>query len=425
MFRRVRYSLNMFAPVMKRTVVGIAFAVVPIILGAAVAFGRPLSLYGDAAPSVAAADGLRDDAARLRVGAERTEEYLPLVEGRRVAVLAHAASTVGDEHLVDMLCRKGVNVTGIFSPEHGFRGDADAGEKVGDSVDAATGIPIRSLYDGRTLRPSDEVMRSFDVLLVDMQDVGLRFYTYYIAMLRMIDACAEFGRDVVILDRPNPNGMYVDGPVLDMRYKSGVGALPIPVVHGMTLGEIARMAVGEGWAKSADITVVPVENYRRSTRYVLPVAPSPNLPTQHSVYLYPSLCLFEGTAVSLGRGTDFPFEVYGHPDMKGCDFSFTPQPRAGAKNPPLCGCECFGTDLRGKADEEIIAEGFNLEYVIDAYRRLDMGEKFFTPFFEKLVGVDYVRRMIIDGHTAAEIRGKWQPDVESFMQRRRPYLLYE
>lgn len=364
-------------------------------------------------------------AQELRVGAERTDVYLPLLEGRRVAVLANHTSLAGDEHLVDLLVRRGVDVVGILSPEHGFRGTADAGEKVGSTVDAKTGIAIWSLYDGRTLRPSDERMRSFDVLLVDLQDVGLRFYTYYISMLRMIDACADFGRSVVILDRPNPNGMYVDGPVLDMRYKSGVGALPIPVVHGMTLGEIARMAIGEGWAKRADLTVVPVENYRRSMRYRLPVPPSPNLPTQHAVLLYPSLCLFEGTVVSLGRGTDFPFEVYGHPKMSGRDFSFTPEPRDGAKNPPLKGELCYGVDLRGKDDELIISEGLNLEYLIDAYRDLDMGDAFFTPFFEKLIGVDYVRRMIEQGCGADEIRAVWHDDVEAFKVRRRPYLLYD
>lgn len=212
----------------------------------------------------------------VTVGAADTAAYFPLLRGRRVAVLANQTSRVGDEHLVDLLHRCGVRLTAIFSPEHGFRGTADAGEHVASSVDERTGVPIRSLYDGRTRRPSDEAMRSFDVLLVDMQDVGLRFYTYYISMLRMMDACADFGRAVVVLDRPNPNGSYVDGPVLDMKYKSGVGALPIPVVHGLTMGEIARMAVGEGWAKACDLTVVPCRNYTHATRYELPVAPSPN-----------------------------------------------------------------------------------------------------------------------------------------------------
>lgn len=365
-------------------------------------------------------------ASSLRVGADRTEEYLPMLEGKRVALLANHTSIIdGGEHLVDMLCRKGVNVTAIFSPEHGFRGTADAGERVSNSVDAKTGIPIRSLYDGNKRRPSDEVMQSFDLLVVDMQDVGLRFYTYYITMLRMMEACAEFGLQVVVLDRPNPNGMYVDGPLLDMRHKSGVGALPIPVVHGLTMGEIARMAVGEGWASKVNLTVVPVEGYTRSMRYVLPVAPSPNLRTQHAIYLYPAVCLFEGTIVSLGRGTDSPFEIYGHPAMEGCDFVFTPRSTAGAKNPPLLGQECRGVDLRNLSSEQIISEGFTLKYLIDAYRRTgSRGDGFFTSFFEKLVGVDYIRRMIIEGCSEEEIRAVWQPDIERFRAQCRPYLLY-
>lgn len=296
---------------------------------------------------------------------------------------------------------------------------------MGNSVDERTGVPILSLYDGRTKRPSDAVMRSFDVLVVDMQDVGLRFYTYYISMIRMMDACADFGRSVVVLDRPNPNGSYVDGPILDMRYRSGVGWLPIPIVHGMTMGELARMAVGEGWSKRVDLSVVPCRNYTRSTRYVLPLAPSPNLPTQHSIYLYPSMCLFEGTVVSLGRGTDAPFEIYGHPDMKGRDFSFTPQPNAGSSAPPHKGRLCYGVDLREVPDEEILSEGLTLRYVIDAYRDLDMGERFFTPMFEKLVGVDWVRRMIVDGASADEIEARWRSDAERFERQRAPYLLYE
>ena len=365
-------------------------------------------------------------AAALRVGAERMEEYLPRIEGCRVALLANHTSLVGKVHLVDTLCRRGVNVTAIFSPEHGFRGVADAGEKVASGVDEKTGIPIRSLYDGNRQRPSDEVMRSFDVLLVDLQDVGLRFYTYYITMLRMMEACAEFGLQVIVLDRPNPNGMYVDGPLLDMRYKSGVGALSIPVVHGMTMGEIARMAVGEGWASEVSLTVVPIEGYTRSMRYVLPVAPSPNLRTQHAVYLYPAICLFEGTIMSLGRGTESPFEMYGHPEMTGCDFRFTPRSTAGAKNPPLLGRECRGVDLRNVDNETIISEGFTLRYVIDAYKRTGYrGEEFFTPFFEKLVGVDYIRKMIIEGRSEEEIRARWTNDVIRFREQRKPYLLYE
>ncbi|MBO5878840.1 MAG: DUF1343 domain-containing protein [Alistipes sp.] len=360
----------------------------------------------------------------IKVGAERTAEYLPSLKGKRVAVLANHTAMAGEQHLVDMLIANGVNLVGIFSPEHGFRGTADAGEHVASSVDAKTGVPIWSLYDGDTKRPSDEKMQSFDVLLVDMQDVGLRFYTYYISMLHLIDACADFGSKVVVLDRPNPNGMYVDGPILDMKYKSGVGALPIPVVHGLTMGEIAVMAQGEGWSKKCDVQVVRCENYTHQSRYELPIAPSPNLPTQHSIYLYPSTCLFEGSVCSLGRGTDAPFEMYGHPNYKGGEFEFTPRSVAGAKNPPLKDKLCYGVDLRGVDDEAVIAAGFNLEYVIDAYRNLDMGEKFFTRAFLLLTGVDYIKEMIMAGHSATEIRARWQDDVKRFKEQRRPYLLY-
>lgn len=362
----------------------------------------------------------------LTMGAERTKEYLPQLEGKRVAVLANHTAMAGEEHLVDMLVREKVNLVGIFSPEHGFRGGADAGEHVKSSVDEKTGIPIWSLYDGKSGRPSDEKMQAFDVLLVDMQDVGLRFYTYYISMLNMINASADFSRKVIVLDRPNPNGMYVDGPILDVaKYKSGVGALPIPVVHGLTMGEIAEMAQGEGWSKKCDVRVITCENYTHQSRYTLPIAPSPNLPTQHSIYLYPSTCLFEGTVCSLGRGTEAPFEIYGHPNYKGGAFEFTPRSVDGAKNPPLKDQKCYGVDLRGIEDEAIFAAGFNLEYVIDAYRNLNMGEKFFTRMFLLLTGVDYIKEMIMAGHSAEEIRARWQDDVAKFKEQRRKYLLYE
>ena len=386
--------------------------------------------------------------AQVLVGMTDTTAYFPQLEGRRVAVLANhtavarfgdgapgvaadaavrlpGAASDGTIHLVDLLHGRGFDVTGIFSPEHGFRGTADAGEHVASSVDAATGIPIRSLYDGNTKRPSDEAMRSFDVLVVDMQDVGLRFYTYYITMLRMMDACAESGRSVIVLDRPNPNGHHVDGPVLDMKYKSGVGAIPVPVLHGLTMGEIARMAVGEGWAKPCDLTVVKCRNYTHATEYLLPVAPSPNLPTQRAVYLYAALCPFEGTVVSLGRGTDCPFEIYGHPDMTGRAFSFTPRPTAGAKHPPLEGRLCHGVDLRGMPLSEAREVGFSLRYVIDAYRDLGLGDRFFTPMFEKLVGAGWVRGMIVAGASEEAIRARWVPDVERYREKRVQYLLYE
>lgn len=374
--------------------------------------------------------------ARVLVGMTDTAAYFPLVRGQRVAVLANqtsvaempgapGADAAGRVHLVDLLHGAGFDVAAIFSPEHGFRGTADAGEHVASSVDVRTGIPIRSLYDGNTKRPSDETMRSFDVLVVDMQDVGLRFYTYYISMLRMMDACADFGRQVVVLDRPNPNGHILDGPVLDMKYRSGVGAIPVPVLHGLTMGEIARMAAGQGWAKQCALTVVKCRNYTHATEYLLPVAPSPNLPTARAVYLYAALCPFEGTVVSLGRGTDKPFEMYGHPDMTGRTFSFTPRPTAGAKHPPLEGRLCRGVDLSGMPLAEAREVGFSLRYVMDACADLGMGDKFFTPMFEKLVGVGWVREMILAGASEAEIRARWAGDVERYCERRTKYLLYE
>lgn len=360
------------------------------------------------------------------VGCRDTSAYVPHLRGRRVAILAnHTAMFSAEEHVVDMLHREGINIVGIFAPEHGFRGAVEAGVSVKDDVDAKTGIAILSLYNGNTKRPSDDVMRSFDILVVDMQDVGLRFYTYYISMLRMIDACADYGNEVIILDRPNPNGHYVDGPILDMRYKSGVGHIPVPVVHGLTMGEIALMSMGEGWTKRADVMVVRCQNYDHSTRYELPIAPSPNLATQQSIYLYPSLCLFEGTVVSVGRGTDSPFEIYGHPELEQRTFSFTPEPRAQATTPPHCGERCYGVDLRNMPQEDIWRRGVDLSYVIDAYNDLDMGEEFFRPMFEKLIGVSWVRRMIVEGYTADEIKALWAEDVERFKVLRRKYLLYE
>lgn len=363
--------------------------------------------------------------AKVVVGAEQTERYLPQLEGKRVAVLANHTATVGEKHLVDMLVERGVELVGIVSPEHGFRGTADAGEKVASGVDSRTGVPIWSLYSAQGRRLTDGQMAAFDVMLVDMQDVGLRFYTYYITMIDVINRCADFSRKVIVLDRPNPNGMYVDGPILDMKYKSGVGALPIPVVHGLTMGEIANMAIGEGWIKRADVEVVTCKGYTHSTRYTLPIAPSPNLKSQRAIYLYPSTCLFEGTVCSLGRGTDAPFEMYGHPQMKDCSYTFTPRSTAGAKNPPLKDKLCYGVDLRDVDCEEVIAAGFNLEYVIDAYHKTGLGEKFFTPFFEKLTGVEYIRTMIIEGKTAAEIRERWQDELTRFKSLRKRYLLYQ
>lgn len=361
------------------------------------------------------------------VGAACTSEYVPLLKGKKVALLSNHTGVVGDKHVLDIMLEKGVDVTTIFSPEHGFRGNADAGEHVKSSVDEKTGIPIASLYDGNSKKPAKKVMDGFDVLVVDIQDVGLRFYTYYVTMINLMNAAIEYDKEVVVFDRPNPNGMYVDGPILDMKYKSGVGALPIPVVHGLTMGEIANMANGEGWlenGKKVKLTVIKCKNYTHQSRYVLPVAPSPNLPNMHSIYLYPSTCYFEATPVSLGRGTDKPFQVYGHPNMKGYDFSFTPRSIPGAKNPPQLNRECYGRDLTQIPDDEIIAKGINLEYVIDAYRNLNLDDHFFRSFFELLIGNGKVRKMIKEGKSADEIKAIWSEDVARFKEQRRPYLLY-
>ena len=409
---------------------------------------------------------------RVVLGDERFEEYQPLLQGKRVAVFSNQTGIVGDkvtgskladalaeyggcfprkrvdeisliqftepsvpggkieygQHIVDALIEKGVDVKAIFSPEHGFRGNADAGEHVSSSVDEKTGVEILSLYEKGSRIPSKEKTDKFDVLVIDIQDVGLRYYTYYITMHHLMEACARDGKQVVILDRPNPNGFYVDGPVLDMKFKSGVGWLPITTVHGMTLGELALMINGEKWLENGtcDLTVIPCLNYTHNTRYSLILPPSPNIKDMRAVYLYSSTCYFEGTVVSLGRGTQFPFETYGHPAMTGYSFSFVPRSIPGAKSPQFLDEECHGVDLRRKPLRDIWAEKINLEYVIDAYRNLNMGDKFFgkNNFFELLAGVDWLRSMIGNGSSAAEISARWASDVENFKSRRAPYLLY-
>lgn len=379
-----------------------------------------------------AIDSAAEAKVEVVVGAARTDRYVPLLAGKRIALMSNHTGMVGDRHTLDVMLDSGLNVTTIFSPEHGFRGNADAGEKVKSSVDEPTGIPIASLYDGSSPMPGKATMEQFDVIVIDIQDVGTRFYTYYITMLDLMDAATAYDKEFVVLDRPNPNGMYVDGPILDMKYKSGVGRLPIPVVHGMTLGELALMADGEGWLTDGKqlgdkLTVIPCLNYTHQTRYQLPIPPSPNLRTMTAIYLYPSLCYFEATDVSLGRGTDKPFEIYGHPGLKdrGYDFAFTPQSVAGAKNPPQLGHTCYGRDLSGLDHEEIIAARINLEYLIDAYRNVGTGDKFFTSFFEKLIGNGKIRTMIASGMTADEIRATWSEDVENFIPLRRKYLIYD
>ena len=368
------------------------------------------------------------NAKRVITGDERTELYFHLLEGKRIALYSNHTGLANGKHIVDILKENKFDVTTILSPEHGFRGTADAGERVGDSVDEKTNIPIISMYKfGREGIDSTTAAR-FDILVVDIQDVGLRFYTYYITMWRLMDSCAKYGKLVIVLDRPNPNGFYVDGPILDMKYRSGVGWLPIPIVHGMTLGELALMINGEGWLtdkRKCELTVIPCKNYKHSTLYELPIPPSPNLPNIKSIYLYPSTCFFEGTVMSLGRGTSLPFQIYGHPDYKGSNYSFTPQSISGAKNPPLLGNKCYGVDLSDTDDKYIRKQGIDLSYVIDAYKNLNIGSKFFTSFFDLLAGCSYVREMIEQGCDADEIKARWQDDVPKFKKQRAPYLIYK
>lgn len=368
------------------------------------------------------------NAKRVITGDECTELYFHLLEGKRIALYSNHTGLANGKHIVDILKENKFDVTTILSPEHGFRGTADAGERVGDSVDEKTNIPIISMYKfGREGIDSTTAAR-FDILVVDIQDVGLRFYTYYITMWRLMDSCAKYGKLVIVLDRPNPNGFYVDGPILDMKYRSGVGWLPIPIVHGMTLGELALMINGEGWLtdkRKCELTVIPCKNYKHSTLYELPIPPSPNLPNIKSIYLYPSTCFFEGTVMSLGRGTSLPFQVYGHPDYKGSNYSFTPQSISGAKNPPLLGKKCYGVDLSDTDDKYIRKQGIDLSYVIDAYKNLNIGSKFFTSFFDLLAGCSYIREMIEQGCDADEIKARWQDDVTKFKKQRSPYLIYK
>ena len=346
------------------------------------------------------------------------------------------------EHIVDALVRQKVDLTVIFVPEHGLRGKDDAGAQVQDSVDEKTGLPAISLYGSGAAYPSSADMDRFDTLVIDIQDVGLRYYTYYITMYYLMDACAAAGKEVIILDRPNPNGFYVDGPVLQEEFVSGVGILPIPVVHGMTLGELAQMINGEGWLScgkdSCLLTVVPCENYTHQKKSSLVINPSPNLKDMRAVYLYASTCYFENTAFSVGRGTAFPFEIYGRPYITGndeYDFFFTPESMEGAASPAFQGLECCGKNLRGFPLTQIWDEKINLEYVIDAYGALqeqNPGISFFGQpdgsghyWIDILFGTDRVRGMIEEGAGPREIEQSWQTEVEAFKEKRRPYLLYE
>jgi uncharacterized protein YbbC (DUF1343 family) len=361
-------------------------------------------------------------------GAERVDKYLPLLENKRVGIVANHTSIIGETHLVDSLLSLGVNIKRIFTPEHGFRGTADAGERINTSVDERTGLPLISLY-GNNTKPSPGYLKDLDIMIYDIQDVGARFYTYISTMHYVMESCAENGIPFLVLDRPNPNGFYVDGPVLDMKHRSFVGMHPVPIVHGMTVAEYALMINGEGWLSGgikADLHIIPCENYDHLTLYRLPVRPSPNLRTQLSIYLYPSLCLFEGTIMSVGRGTQFPFMGFGHPALANADFQFTPASMEGATNPPLMGQVVNGVDLRQIQENYLIErKSLNLEWLLFAYSNTPRELEFFNSFFNRLTGNDHLRLWIESGMTVEEITGSWQKDIYEFKKIRRKYLQYD
>ncbi|MBS1934226.1 MAG: DUF1343 domain-containing protein [Bacteroidetes bacterium] len=379
-------------------------------------------------------------------GAERTDVYIPMLKGKKVGVFVNQTSLVGNTHLVDTLLKRGVQVKKIFSPEHGMSGKADAGEKVNNLMYGQTGIPIVSLY-GSKRKPTAEDLKNVDILIFDIQDVGVRFYTYISSLQEFMEAAFENAKPLLILDRPDPNGYYVDGPVLDMKFKSFVGMQPVPVVYGMTIGEYARLIAGEKWLSekaneryhfyetvaenSADtpfhFLVIKCQNYNHNSRYILPVKPSPNLPNMQSVYLYPSVCFFEGTVASLGRGTDKAFQQFGNPLFPDSLYSFTPQSTEGAKDPPLLNQKCYGYDLSKIDAKKEVGNHLQLKWVIKAYQLYPDKEKFFlaTKYFNTLAGNDILMQQIKDGKSETEIRKSWEPALSEFKKVRRKYLLYK
>lgn len=358
----------------------------------------------------------------LKLGAENTHFYFPLLQSKNIAVIANQTSLINQVHLVDTLLAANFRIKKVFSPEHGFRGKADAGAYIENGVDEKTSLPIISLY-GKNKKPKPEQLEGIDVLLFDIQDVGARFYTYISTLHYVMEAAAQNNIVVIVLDRPNPNGNYIDGPVLDTAFRSFVGMHPIPIVHGMTIGEYAKMINGENWLKNGltcDLKVVPMSGYNRYMRYDLPVKPSPNLPNAQAVNLYPSLCLFEGTNVSVGRGTPFPFQHFGAPYLKS-DYSFIPESGPGSKYPKHENIKCFGKDLR----LEITLNQINLDYLLFAYQNCNDKESFFNNFFVKLAGGNTLKNQIVSGFTSQEIRQAWKHDLKEFKKTRKPYLLYD
>lgn len=361
-------------------------------------------------------------------GSYQIELYRDMIEGKSIAVVANQTSMVGQTHLVDNMLYIGMNIKVIFAPEHGFRNMADAGERIENSKDPETGISLISLY-GSHRKPTADDLAGIEIVIFDIQDVGVRFYTYISTLHYILESCAENHVKCLVLDRPNPNGYYFDGNILDTAYSSFVGLHPVPIVHGMTVGEYAQMINGEGWLKNGvkcDLTVIKCINYDHKTYYVLPVKPSPNLPNQNSVYLYPSICFFEGTNISLGRGTTFPFQVYGSPLLPDNGFSFTPESVPGAKNPPLLGIKCYGTDLRNAIEKKLVPKPeLNLDWVIDAYNDFPKKDKFFTSYFDVLAGGPGLRVQIQKGMNSEQIRATWKDGLDKYSKVREKYLLYE
>jgi uncharacterized protein YbbC (DUF1343 family) len=381
---------------------------------------------GPQRPAVAAAaPGRRAPA--LQVGAAQLSAYLPLLRGQRVGLVVNQTSQVGRTHLVDTLKSLKVNLTAIFAPEHGFRGEAADGATITDGRDGRSGVLVRSLY-GKTKKPTPEMLADVDVLVFDIQDVGTRFYTFISTLHYVMEAAAEQGKTVVVLDRPNPNGAVVDGPVLEAKHRSFVGLDPLPICHGLTVGELATMLNGEKWlagGRQCKLKVISLAGgYTHAQPYPLPVRPSPNLPTARAVALYPSICIFEGTNVSVGRGTDRPFEVVGGPTQPATrPYSFTPRPNAGSPTPPLNGQLCYGLDLHQPAAQEP-AEFFTIKYLLDFYQHSTDKEHFFTKYFEQLAGTDSLRAQVMAGRSEASIRASWQPGLTTFKAIRKKYLLY-
>lgn len=364
----------------------------------------------------------------VQVGAQQFENYLPLLRDKRVALMTNHTAIIGNTHLLDTLLSLNVNVVKVFGPEHGFRGKAGAGESVHSDKDKKTGVEIVSLY-GSKKKPTVDDLTNVDVVLFDIQDVGVRFYTYISSLHLMMEACAENSKTLIILDRPNPNGHYVDGPVLQDGFQSFVGMSRIPVVHGLTIGEYALMVDGEKWLNpdslKCEFYIIPVQGYSHENLYQLPVAPSPNLPNMSAVYLYPSLCFFEGTPVSVGRGTEKPFQVYGHPKFNYFSYNFTPQSTEASANPPFMGVECKGFDLSDFGAKIMVGQrNINIFWLMSAYEGLGCDSSFFTSFFNKLSGNEMLRRQIIDFVPEYEIRASWSSDIEKYMLTRKKYLIY-